>query len=616
MNKHTELIVDASPVGLGAVLAQHDKHGNSKVVAYASRTLTDVESRYSQTEREALVVTWGCLHFHLYLYGRQFTVVTDHKPLVSIFGNPNSKPPLRIERWILKLQQYDYDIIYSPGESNPADFMSRHPTCGTATTGREAKIAEEYVNMVVSNAVPKALTISEIQDETLKDDTLQSVIQAVRGRWTKVESSDSDLVSFYNIRDELTITPDGKVVLRGTRIVVPTTLQDRAIELAHEGHQGITKTKALRREKVWFPRIDSLTEHVIKHCIACQASTPSPRTHFEPLKMTPLPHAAWKELCMDFYGPLPSGEYLFVIIDEYSRFPVVEVVRSTSASTVIPVLDKVLSLFGIPDVIKSDNGPPFNSENFHKFAVSTGFKHRRITPLWPKANGEAERFMRNLNKVVKAAEAEHKSWKQELYKFLRNYRATPHSTTTKAPYTVLFGRPMSVKLPELNIDSNMDAELRHCDDKAKAKMKLHADRRSHAKESDLTEGDTVLVRQPKRIKTTPPFDPVPYRVHMRKGTMITASRPDHQITRNSSFFKRVPYDTTFRQPDLPEDELEPPITQQASYDEHVPEQLTLPAEPEVEWTSPVRKQQTAPRRSGRKHNPPSHLISDYVTKFR
>ena len=201
MNKHTELIVDASPVGLGAVLAQHDKHGNSKVVAYSSRTLTDVESRYSQTEREALAVTWGCLHFHLYLYGRQFTVVTDHKPLVSIFGNPNSNPPLRIERWILKLQQYDYNIIYSPGENNPADFMSRHPTFGTATTGREAKIAEEYVNMVVSNAVPKALTISEIQDETLKDDTLQYVIQAVRGRWTKVESTDSDLVSFYNIRD-------------------------------------------------------------------------------------------------------------------------------------------------------------------------------------------------------------------------------------------------------------------------------------------------------------------------------------------------------------------------------------------------------------------------------
>ena len=96
---------DEISVGVGAV--HHDKDGHSRVIAYASRALTDVESRYSQIEREALAVTWRCLHFHLYIYGRPFTIVTDHKPLVSILGNPNSKPPLRIERWALKLQQYE-----------------------------------------------------------------------------------------------------------------------------------------------------------------------------------------------------------------------------------------------------------------------------------------------------------------------------------------------------------------------------------------------------------------------------------------------------------------------------------------------------------------------------
>ena len=106
IDKDTDLIVDASPVGLGTILTQHDKHGRSKVIAKASRALTGVESRYSQTEREALAVTWGCLHFHLYIYARPFTVTTDHQALVSIFGNPKSKPPLRIERWVLKLQQY------------------------------------------------------------------------------------------------------------------------------------------------------------------------------------------------------------------------------------------------------------------------------------------------------------------------------------------------------------------------------------------------------------------------------------------------------------------------------------------------------------------------------
>ena len=74
----------------------------------------------------------------------------------------------------------------------------------------------------------------------------------------------------------------------------------------------------------------------------------------------------------------------------------------------IPVFDKVMSMFGIPDVLKSDNGPPFNSEQLQSFATHMGFKHRKVTPYWPRANGEAESFMRNLRKLVKAASSEGK----------------------------------------------------------------------------------------------------------------------------------------------------------------------------------------------------------------
>ena len=91
-------------MGLGAVLTQTNDAGDLSIVALASRSLTPVEQRYSQTEREALSIAWGIQHFHLYLYGSDFEVVTDHRPLVSLFNNPHSKPPTRIERWILKLQ--------------------------------------------------------------------------------------------------------------------------------------------------------------------------------------------------------------------------------------------------------------------------------------------------------------------------------------------------------------------------------------------------------------------------------------------------------------------------------------------------------------------------------
>ena len=95
--KATQIYVDASPVGLGAILSQHDNNGeNECVIAYGSRALTAVEQRYSQTEREALAVVWACEHFHLYVYGQPVKIFTDHKALVSIYGNPKSKPPARI----------------------------------------------------------------------------------------------------------------------------------------------------------------------------------------------------------------------------------------------------------------------------------------------------------------------------------------------------------------------------------------------------------------------------------------------------------------------------------------------------------------------------------------
>ena len=145
--------------------------------------------------------------------------------------------------------------------------------------------------------------------------------------------------------------------------------------------------------------------------------------------MTTLPSAPWKEVAVDFPGPFPSGDYIMVVEDKFNRFPEVELLTSTSARAVVPKLDTIFSRQGVPDILKSDNGPPFNGHEFKNFADYIGFKHRRITPLWPKAIGEAEHLVQTLKKNIRIARIEGKSWKQELYKFLRQYHATPHSTT-------------------------------------------------------------------------------------------------------------------------------------------------------------------------------------------
>lgn len=109
-----------------------------------------------------------------------------------------------------------------------------------------------------------------------------------------------------------------------------------------------------------------------------------------------------------------------VVKDEYSRYPVVETLTIVSAKSAIPLLDKIFSMFGIPSVLKTDNGPPFDGNEFRQFAEHMGFKHRKITPLWPRANSECERFMRSIGKAIRAANTEHRNWKQEIHTFLRH----------------------------------------------------------------------------------------------------------------------------------------------------------------------------------------------------
>jgi len=405
----------------------------------------------------------------------RFDLVTDHKPLEVIYG-PRSKPCARIERWVIRLQPYDFRVVYAPGQSNVADPLSRLLSQNKPTNHQHG--AEEYVRFAAISATPAALTTREAEEASAVDEELKALREAIRtGQFEKCKV-------YAPAAGELCVI--GQLVLRGTRIVLPSKLRPQAISLAHEGHLGIVGTKQNLRSKVWWPGIDKATEKFCKSCYGCQlVARPNPP---EPLTSTTLLEGPWQDLAVDLLGPLPSGHSILVVVDYYSRYYEYAIMTSTTTVKVIDNLEEIFSRHGLPITIKSDNGPQFISGEFQEYCVQNGIVHLKTTPKWPQANGEVEQQNASLMKRIRIAQAEGVDWKKELRRYVTKYRSIDHTTTGKSPAELLFNRKMRGKLPELHADCRLDLETRDRDTEVKAKTKAYADKAANAKPSDNYSG--------------------------------------------------------------------------------------------------------------------------------
>ncbi|XP_051775459.1 uncharacterized protein K02A2.6-like [Erpetoichthys calabaricus] len=283
-------------------------------MAFASRTLSKAEQNYVQIEREALGIVFGVRKFHQYLYGRKFTLFTDHCPLTRIFSPEKGVPSMaaaRMQRWALILAAHKYTIEYKKVALNVnADGLSRLPLL---LKHKESQNTVDLFYIKQMELLP--VSSAEIRRETMLDPTLSKLMDVVLlGHFPKQLGDNDDLLPFINRQMELTVQQG--CLMWGSRVIVPPKLRPRVLSELHVSQPGIVRMKSLARSYVWWTGIDSQIEQQVHNCQSCQCvqNLPSP----VPLHPWIWPSGPWQRIHVDIAGPYEGHMYL-VVVNAHSK---------------------------------------------------------------------------------------------------------------------------------------------------------------------------------------------------------------------------------------------------------------------------------------------------------
>ena len=259
---------------------------------------------------------------------------------------------------------------------------------------------------------------------------------------TLIQAVPCTLRPFFGKRFQLTIS--NGCLLWGLRVVVPEKYKSQVLSLLHDGHPGMTRMKSLSRLHIWWSSIDADIEETVRQCQHCAENARDPIR--VPLHQWEESLRPWQRIHIDLAGPF-KGKMWLVLIDVYSKWPEVQAVRQTTTEVIIHHLRKIFAINGLPEIIVSDNGPQFKSEDFKKFCNNRGIQHIFSPPYHPRSNGEVERLVQTFKVGVNKIKAQHNKAVDEcVLDFLANYRATPHSSTNQTPSELLNGRRLRTKL--------------------------------------------------------------------------------------------------------------------------------------------------------------------------
>ena len=455
------LTCDASKFGLGCACIQQ-----TGPVAYASRTLTTTEQRYSQIEKELLAIVFACNRFRDYIYGQQITVETDHKPLLTILKKPMHAIPARLQRMRLQLHKYDLNLRYTRGtELFVADTLSRAPNSTTVHHDND-----HYEVMIIERiSEPKRMQLKEATQADAQLQQLSTIIQ--RGWPDKRHKVPLNIRTYFPFRDELTLHEDG-VIMKGLKTLIPESLQQTYTKLLHEGHPGAEATKRRARDIVYWTSINTDIDRYVNQCEVCHSM--APHLQKEPLQSHEVPKTPFQTIGIDLFQW--NGIDYLALGDAYSTWFDFCSLHTTTAPMIILKLKDKFTTHGIPQVVISDNAQQFVGKEFQLFSNEWNFAHITSSPRYPQSNGLAESAVKRAKFLLEKTKREG----SDLHRNLLNLRNIPSSSALGSPAQRLMGRRLRTTVPihgDLLVPkliSNVTETLQHNRDVVKRCYDKHA----------------------------------------------------------------------------------------------------------------------------------------------